>query len=192
LEKDKIDTVCKALFIGGSAGSLEVILSLLPKLKPGLKFPLIIVLHRKNAADSLLSELLAYKTTSRVKEVEDKDPILNGVIYIAPADYHVLIERENYFSLDDSEKVNYSRPSIDVTFESAAEIYTDKLVCILLSGANEDGVTGLKIVKENKGLIIVQNPLTAEVPFMPEHAISHGLADLILTPDEIVSFINLL
>jgi len=192
LEKNKIDIVCKALIIGGSAGSLDVILKLLPNLKRDLKFPIIIVLHRKNSASSLLSELLTNKTNIPVKEVEDKYSIEAGTIYIAPADYHLLIEKENYFSLDDSEKINYSRPSIDVTFESAAEIYKENLVCILLSGANHDGLEGLKIVKENKGLIVIQNSRTAEVPFMPEQAINEGLANLILNPDEMVSFINFL
>ncbi len=190
MEKNKIDIICKALIIGGSAGSLDVILHLLPNLKSGLKFPVIIVLHRKNSADSMLLELLTYKTNIPVKEIEDKYAIENGTIYLAPADYHLLIEKENYFSLDDSEKINYSRPSIDVTFESSSEIYKENLVCILLSGANNDGLEGLKIVKENKGLIVVQNPLTAEVPFMPEQAINEGLADLILNGNEMASFIN--
>ncbi len=190
MEENKIDIICKALVIGGSAGSLEVLLNLLPNLKLGLNFPVVIVLHRKNSADSTLPELFAYKTDIPVKEIEDKFTIENGTIYIVPADYHLLIEQDNYFSLDDSEKINYSRPSIDVTFESAAEIYKENLVCILLSGANNDGVDGLKIVKENKGLIVVQDPLTAEVPFMPQQAIHEGLADLILTPSQLAAFIN--
>ncbi|MBC7381402.1 MAG: chemotaxis protein CheB [Bacteroidia bacterium] len=190
MEKDQININCKALIIGGSAGSIDVILMLLPHLKAGFKFPIIMVLHRKNSTDSKLSELFSNKTKILVKDIEDKDPVKDGTIYIAPADYHLLIESTGVFSLDASEKVNFSRPSIDVTFESAADVYQDKLVCILLSGANADGVLGLKKVKSKKGMSVVQEPTNAKVPFMPEMAIKNKQVDIILNDNEIAAFIN--
>ena len=178
------------LVIAGSAGSLDVILTVFQKLKPDFKPVIIIVMHRKNTGDSMLAELFAYKTKIPIREIEDKDPLAAGTIYLAPADYHLLIEKNNTFSLDDSEKINYSRPSIDVTFESAAEIFGSSLVCILLSGANADGVKGLIAVKENGGMAVVQEPSTAEVPYMPEQAILGLKVDLILRADELADFIN--
>src|ERR1700733_14544058 len=141
--------VCKLIIIGGSAGSLGGILKGVPSLNESRSVPVIIVMHRKNEQKSLLTLLLSDKTNLKVKEAEEKESILPGCIYIAPADYHLLIEHDLTFSLDDSEKVNYCRPSIDVTFESAAYTYKNGLVCILLSGANADGVKGLKKVKKN-------------------------------------------
>lgn len=190
MAEGQINTRCEALIIAGSAGSLDVILKVLPALSPQRGFPVIIVLHRKFNAESVLSDLFSYRTVIPVKEIEDKEEIKNNRIYIAPADYHLLIENKNLFSLDDSEKVNYSRPSIDVTFESAADIYKNNLVCILLSGANADGVEGLKKVKQNNGRTAVQEPSTAESPYMPEQAIHHAVADIVLKTEEIAAFIN--
>jgi two-component system, chemotaxis family, protein-glutamate methylesterase/glutaminase len=188
LEKGKV--VCKALVIGGSAGSIDVLLALLPEIKTSVLFPIVIVLHRRNAPESFLTELLSHKTRLPVTEVDDKERILPGHIYVAPPDYHLLFENEEYFSIDASDKVNYSRPSIDVSFESAAEIFHENLVCILLSGANADGASGLKHVKKNGGRTVVQEPSTAKVAFMPEQAILNNQADLVLTPDEIAVLIN--
>lgn len=181
---------CKALVIGGSAGSLEVLLKILPDLDPNLSFPIIIVVHRKNGRDFLLAELLSSKTTLKVKEVEEKETIMEKTIYIAPSDYHLLIEKDNTFSLDYSEKINYSRPSIDVTFQSAAEIYEAQLACLLLSGSNADGVNGLKAVKSYGGKVLVQAPQTAAVDYMPAQAISIVNVDEILTPEAMADYIN--
>ncbi len=138
------------LAIGGSAGSLEFIIRTLPLFWTSLGIAVIIVLHRKSNGDSTLTNLLATRTSLVVKEVEEKESILPGVIYIAPPDYHVLIEKDYTFSLDYSEKVNYSRPSIDITFESAADVYGQRLACLLLSGSNADGVAGMKAVKAGR------------------------------------------
>jgi len=161
----------RLLVIGGSAGSLEIIIQLLPTLPLQLPFAVIVVVHRKNA-DSVLTELLGEKTGLPVKEAEEKDEIRPGTIYIAPADYHLLVEKDGTLSLDYSEKLHYSRPSIDATFETAAEAYGDSLACLLLSGANADGAEGLRFVKENGGLTIVQDPSEAAVAYMPQQAIS--------------------
>jgi len=185
-----MDIKHKLIVIGGSAGSLEVILQILPALNPNLNVPVIIVIHRRNSYKSLLATLLSTKTGLKVKEAEEKENILPGNIYLAPADYHLLIEKNFTFSLDLSEKVNYSRPSIDVTFECAAEAYGSNILCILLSGANSDGVEGLKTVKENGGIAAIQDPATAEVSFMPLQALQHVAIDHIFKVAEIAHFIN--
>lgn len=181
---------CKALVIGGSAGSLEVLLKILPELSTDLSFPIIIVVHRKQGTDFLLSDLLTSKTKLKVKEVEEKEDVNAQTIYIAPSGYHLLIEKDLTFSLDYSEKVNFSRPSIDVTFQSAAEVYTNKLACLLLSGSNADGVNGLKAVKINGGLALAQDPTTAAMGYMPEQAILNIQIDQILKPEEMATYIN--
>jgi two-component system, chemotaxis family, protein-glutamate methylesterase/glutaminase len=189
MEENQLVNPCEVLIFGGSAGSLTVLFALLPSLKPDFPFSIILVLHRKNSVDSSLSELFGVKTPIPVREVEDKDPLLPGIIYIAPADYHLLIEKNHTFSLDYSEKVNFSRPSIDVTFESAAEIYGPRLVAIILSGANEDGSKGLAAVKAAGGVIIAQQPSSAQIPMMPQSAIAYNKIDQILTPEEISTYI---
>ena len=138
----------------------------------------------------MLTDLLVSKTKLAVKEIEEKEIIQNATLYISPPNYHLLIENNKTFSLDASEKVNYSRPSIDVTFESAAEVYVENLVCLLLSGSNSDGTRGLQKVKENGGMVIIQNPASAIVPFMPEYASGHVEADAILDTEEMTAFIN--
>jgi len=183
---------CEALIIGGSAGSLDVLLKVLPAIDTLINFTIIIVVHRKQGMDSLLCDLLSSKTTIKVKEVEEKEKILPRTIYIAPSDYHLLLEKDLTFSLDYSEKVNYSRPSIDVTFQSAAEVYTNKLVCLLLSGSNADGVNGLITVSSYEGETAAQDPTTAQVDYMPAQAILRANIDHVLTIDEMAAYINAL
>jgi two-component system, chemotaxis family, protein-glutamate methylesterase/glutaminase len=183
-------TDCKLVLIGGSAGSLEVLIQVLPKLHVFSAFALVIILHRKNSDDNLLEGLISLKTKIPVKEIEDKTPLEAGNIYVAPADYHLLFEKDGLLSLDVSDKVNYSRPSIDVVFQSAADAYGEGAVGILLSGANADGTEGLKTIKAEGGRVVVQDPATAEMPYMPQYAINHLDAHYILTPEEITEFIN--
>ncbi len=190
MAESKLTISCKAVVIGGSAGGLDVLLKVLPSLSTSFSFTVIIVLHRKNSVDSTLESLLASRTKIPVKEVEDKDLISPGTIYIAPADYHLLIEPDLTFSLDDSEKVNYSRPSLDVTFESAADVFGPDLVGILLSGANADGTQGLVAVKKAGGTTVVQKPETAQTPFMPQQAIANAPIDSILDIPELIALVN--
>jgi len=190
MEKDKLNKRCEVLVIGGSAGSIDALLQLFPTLPGSLSFAMIIVLHRKNSADSTLTDILAARTRLPVNEVDDKDPVLPGHIYLAPADYHLLIERTRLFSLDDSEKVNYSRPSLDVTFESAADSYGPSLVGVLLSGANADGTQGLAAIKKAGGVIIAQKPESAKVAYMPQQAILNTDIDFIFDMPELASFIQ--
>ncbi|MDF7820051.1 chemotaxis protein CheB [Runella sp. MFBS21] len=181
---------CKVVVIGGSSGSLEVLLELLPDLPSPMPFVLIVVVHRKNSNDSSLADLFSYKTSLPIQEVEDKDVIEKGHIYLAPADYHLLLEKNGFFSLDDSEKVNYSRPALDVTFESVADVCGRSSVAILLSGANADGTQGLKAIQKAGGVTVVQKPDTAKVPFMPQQAINQGVADWILDIPQITALIQ--
>lgn len=190
MEENAMNSNCKVLIIGGSAGSLEALLQIIPNLERLNNFSLVIVLHRKSCDDTTLEELFALKTEIPVKEVEDKTPLVPGNIYIAPADYHLLFEKSGVLSLDISEKVNYSRPSIDVSFESVVEAYGNSVVGILLSGANADGTEGLKAIKEAGGKVIVQDPETAGMPFMPQSAIDNLQADAILNIPDLLRFIS--
>jgi len=180
----------KLLVIGGSAGSLQVILSLLAVIGEDFPMPVLIVLHRNGGFESNLEELFSLRTNLPIREVEEKDQLRAGTIYLWPADHHVLLEKDHSFSLDYSERVHFSRPSIDVIFRSAADIFGPGLVCLLLSGANADGTEGMQYVQEKGGLTIVQDPATADVPYMPQQAISRMKVDFIIPTDEIPGFIH--
>lgn len=184
------NTKTELVVIGGSAGSLQVILEMLKKIKTELSFPILLVVHRKASSTNVLQTLLQQFVPMEVIEVDDKTEIEINKIYIVPADYHLLFEDKKMMSLDFSEKMNYSRPSIDVTFKSAAEVYGENLVGILLSGANADGVEGLGFIKKNKGRVWIQEPATAEVDYMPKHAVQEVDYDLIITPDNLADYIN--
>jgi two-component system chemotaxis response regulator CheB len=192
MEKDSLKRSFNLVVIGGSAGSFDVILKIIGQLKPEFKIPVIIVLHRKIDTENVIVEVISSRTILQVKEVEDKELLTDRTIYIAPADYHLLIEKDLVLSLDASEKVNYCRPSIDVTFQSASEVFESSLACILLSGANADGVEGLREVKAAGGLTIVQDPKTAEVSYMPQQAIDNVPVDLVVMPDELAEILNTL
>jgi two-component system chemotaxis response regulator CheB len=179
MAQENIGRKAELLVIGGSAGSLEAILQLLPALPETKSFAIVLVMHRRTG-ESVLTELLSDKTTWQVKEAEEKEPVLPGTIYIAPADYHLLIEQDKTLSLDYSEKVHYSRPSIDVTFETAADVYGASLVALLLSGANQDGTQGLKKIKAKGGYVMVQDPVEAAVPYMPQFAVERVGVDEVL------------
>lgn len=178
------------LMIGGSAGSLDVVLRILDGLPKTINLSIVIVLHRKSSSDSSLTRLLDIRSAVSVKEAEEKEKIIPGMIYVAPADYHLLIERDHTFSLDSSEKVQFSRPSIDVTFQSAAEVYKSSTAALLLSGANSDGSEGMKAIADMDGLTIVQNPVTAEVPFMPKAAIMATVVDYVTATKDLPDLIN--
>jgi len=181
---------CEALIIGGSAGSLDVLLEIFPALRKDIRFPIVLVVHRKPSNESLLTDLLKSRTTLTVGEAEEKEFLAPGKVFIAPADYHMLIEEDRSISLDYSEKINYSRPSIDVTFQSAAEVFKEKLVCILLSGSNSDGVEGLKCVNSFGGKAVIQNPDTAIMPYMPQQAALNVVPNVILDSRDMADYIN--
>lgn len=183
-------TNTELVLIGGSAGSLQVILEMIKNISEKLNFPIILVLHRKAHSTNILQTLLQQFISTEVVEIDDKTDIRKNKIYIVPADYHLLFENKKTMSLDSSEKMNYSRPSIDVTFKSAAEVYGKTLVGILLSGANADGVEGLAYIKRNNGKVWIQDPKTAEVDYMPKHAVEEVKYDLLIKPDNLADYIN--
>jgi two-component system chemotaxis response regulator CheB len=178
------------IVIGGSAGSLQVILEMIKNLDDILDFSVLLVVHRKAHSTSILPTLLQQFTSIEVIEIEDKTDIQKNKIYIVPADYHLLFEDKKKVSLDSSEKMNYSRPSIDVTFKSAAETFGENVIGILLSGANADGVEGLNYIKKNNGKVWIQNPESAEVDYMPRQAIEQVQYDLVIEPKDLAEYIN--
>ena len=178
------------LIIGGSAGSLDVISFLLPKLIFPITYSIVIVVHRKQGIDDLLTGLLQNGSSLPVREAREKEIIRAGTIYLAPPDYHLLFENNKTFSLDHSEKVNFSRPSIDVSFESASHVFKENVLGLLLSGANQDGTAGLKQIKKMGGKIIIQDPESASFPYMPMHAMQVTLPDAVLAKGEMSNYIH--
>nr|WP_294894352.1 chemotaxis protein CheB [uncultured Pedobacter sp.] len=190
MEKSDLKNQVELLVIGGSAGSFNVLLEIIPRIKTPINFAIVIVLHRKSGLNSSISEVFKLRTTLNVFECEDKDPIVAGNIYFAPADYHLLIEKDHTFSLDYSEKLNYSRPAIDITLKVAADLYQEKIGAILLSGANSDGAEGIFYVHKKNGTTIVQDPVSAEIDTMPKEALKLFKPDFVADIDEIVNLIN--
>lgn len=174
--------------IGASMGGrkvLELLLSQLPDLFP---WPIVIVQHRSKDADGALSEFLQRKCKAAVKEAEDKEPIAQGRIYLAPPDYHLLIE-DGRFCLSTEAPVRHARPSIDVTLESAAQAYGEKVVGIILTGSSEDGAQGALRIHESGGLVLIQDPKTAEAAAMPEAALEASGGKL-MSISEIAGFLG--
>lgn len=184
------DLKTNLVVVGGSAGSLQVILTMVKDLGGDLNFPIVLILHRKAQAESILPKLLQQFSSIEVLEIEDKTEIKKNKIYIVPSDYHLLFEDKNTVSLDGSEKMNYSRPSIDVTFRSAAEVFGQNVVGVLLSGANADGVEGLRYIKKNDGTVWIQDPETADVDYMPRQAVQNVDYDLIIKPNDLADHIK--
>ncbi|PBQ34523.1 chemotaxis protein CheB [Sphingobacteriaceae bacterium] len=179
----------QAVVIGGSAGSIPVlntIIAALPKLFP---LPVIVCVHRmKNVAEGI-KEVFELNANCALFEPNDKEPILPGNIYIAPSNYHLLIGSDKTFSLSTDRLVNYSRPAIDLTFQTAAKVYKSGLIGILLTGANKDGAHGMLAVKNNGGTTIVQDPEECSAPFMPAAALALKCVDYIFTERKIISFL---
>jgi two-component system chemotaxis response regulator CheB len=156
--------------VGTSWGGLNALRELVGSLPADFRIPTVLVQHRHRESDHLLSMFLQERTRLPVAEVEDKMPIEPGTLFVAPADYHLLIDRGN-FTLSTEAPVRYSRPSIDVTFYSAADAYDASTIGVVLTGANADGSRGLRRIFDRGGLAIVQDPKTAESPTMPSAAI---------------------
>ena len=178
------------IVIGGSAGSLPVLMQII-KLLTGSFVPILIVIHRQKNVSSELTKIFSEVNRNiEIVEPEDKEPIRPSAVYVAPQNYHLLIEKDKTFSLDYSEPVRFSRPSIDVTFESASLVFKNTLAAVLLSGANNDGTDGLAQVVEQGGVAIAQEPSTADYPAMPLHAINAIHHIRVLDPLKICKFIN--
>ena len=166
--------------IGTSLGGLQALITLLDGLPAAFPLPLVVVQHRSAGPESGIREVLQQHTGLIVTEVEDKEAIVGGRVYLAPADYHLLVEPDGTFALSIEGPVRYARPSIDVLFESAADVYRERVVGVLLTGASVDGARGAQRIKQRGGWLIVQDPATAESKVLPE-------AGLAATPvDEVV------
>ncbi len=178
------------LLIGGSAGSFKLMFKVVQFLPADLNKSVIIVMHRKRNFASEIERLFARNSLMKLREIGDKDIIDKNTIYVAPANYHVLIEGTGHFALDVSDPVWFSKPSIDITFESAAEVFKNKCTAILLSGANQDGAAGLLKLRDAGSLTIAQDPDDAELPEMPREAINMKAADYVLNTTEIIELLR--
>ena len=179
----------EAVVIGASNGGLNALQTILSGLAGGFSGALLIVQHRKADVEDLLSQLLRRICPLPVLAVTDKLQIFPGHVYVAPANYHMLVERNKRLSLSVDAHVSYSRPSIDVLFETAAEAYRSSLLAVLLTGANYDGTAGIQKVKACGGITIAQDPISAESSIMPQSAIDSGCVDHIVPLAEIADFV---
>lgn len=178
------------IVIGTSAGGVDMLKKLAPAFKKSGKIKVAIVIHISPSGPNLIPSLLQDDCSMRVKEAEPGEPMEADTIYIAPPDYHLCVEPNQIISLSTEEAVQFSRPSIDVLFDSAAFAYGNKVLGILLTGANSDGSVGLKTIKDAGGTTIVQRPEDAEWEVMPASALEIMKPDYILTTEEIKKFIQ--
>ncbi len=180
----------KYIVIGGSAGSFQTVLKILETLPKGYPYAVILVLHRLKNVKGGFIEALSVKSKLKLIEPKDKTKIEASKIYLAPSNYHLYVEFDNTFVLSTEETVNHSRPSIDITFSSIAFSFKEKVVGILLSGANRDGAEGLLNIAKNGGYTIVQEPENAQIQTMPQAAINLFEPNKIFTDDQIVDFLK--
>ncbi len=170
----------EAVVIGGSAGAVDALVGLLPVLPPGYRLPVVCIVHMPADRESRLAALFDERTALPVREAQDKQSIEPGKVYFAMPGYHLSVERDRSFSLSCEAPVHFARPAIDVLMESAADAYGPGLAGILLTGANQDGATGMQRIHACGGLTVVQDPAEAQAPTMPEQAIRRFTPDLIL------------
>jgi two-component system chemotaxis response regulator CheB len=182
----------KAVVIGASAGAVQALLTILPVLPASYPLPVLVVVHVPADRDNALVPLLQSKCRLPVKEAEDKEALTGGVVYFAPSDYHLLVETDGALALSRDEPVNYSRPSIDVLFESAADLFETGLVGIILTGANDDGAAGLRAVVAAGGAAIVEDPAQAYAAAMPQAALQACPAATVMSLEAIGSYLSTL
>jgi two-component system, chemotaxis family, protein-glutamate methylesterase/glutaminase len=179
----------EAVALGASAGGVQALLALLGPLPRGYTLPLVLVLHLPPDRDSALPEVLAARLALQVREARDKEAIAPGTLYIAPPGYHLLVETDRTLSLSCDPPLHFSRPSIDMLFESAAVAYGQALAGVVLTGANEDGAEGLACIHRHGGLTVVQDPAEAQIATMPQAAIGRHRPDFILRLSDIQRFL---
>jgi len=173
------------IVIGASAGAVDALSHILPALPAGFPLPIAVVVHLPPDRKSVLAELYASRCQVAVKEAEDKEPLLPGTVYFAPPDYHLLLEQDRRLSLSSDEPVQYSRPSIDVLFESAVDAFDSGVVGVVLTGANNDGAAGLRRIERQGGIVIVQDPEHAYSPVMPKAGAAACLNPMIVPLEKI-------
>lgn len=182
----------EAIAIGASSGGVEALTRVLPALPADTRASVFVVLHLPRERESLLVDVFAPRCKLPVREVHDKDPIAAGTIYFAPPEYHLLIDDGPQLALSMDEPVEFSRPSVSVLFETAAAVYGDRLLALLLTGAGRDGASGMQAVQRAGGVTVVQQPASAHMPQMPEAALDRISADHVLTLDEIMTMFQAL
>lgn len=175
----------RAVVVGVSAGGVDTLPCLLEMLAPDFALALVIVQHLHPFQDDYFVQRLGGICRLPVKEAQEKEGVQAGVVYLAPPNYHLLIEADRTFSLCVGEKVNFSRPSIDVLFETAAEAYGGELIGVILTGASRDGAAGLRCIMEKGGLAIIQDPRTAKFPAMPLAALEATRVDRVWRLEQI-------
>jgi two-component system chemotaxis response regulator CheB len=188
--KYNLNNTYKAVVIGGSAGSFQGIAKILSQMPKNFPLPIIMCLHRLKHVRNGFVEALSLKSMLQVVEPFDKESIKKGIVYLAPSNYHMSIELGNYFAMSTEDMVNNSRPAIDLTLGTAGYVYRDKLIGILLSGANRDGGMGMKHIKDKGGLTIVQEPSECMIDTMPKAALSLTKIDYVLKIDQIIEFLK--
>jgi two-component system chemotaxis response regulator CheB len=180
---------CAAVVIGTSAGGVDALSALLPSLPADGRAAVFVVIHLPRERPSLLADLFAAKCAAPVREAQDKEPVEPGTVYFAPPDYHLLVDAGPQLSLSADELVNFSRPSVDVLFESAADVYGRHLLGLVLTGASHDGAAGLAAVQRAGGRAVVQRPATAQVAIMAEAALRRVPSAASLSLPEIASLL---
>jgi two-component system chemotaxis response regulator CheB len=180
----------EVLVIGASAGAIEALSVILPSVPLAARIPVVVVVHLPPNRPSLLPDLFTPRCRALAREPEDKHPASPGTIWFAPPNYHLLLERDRSFSLSVDEPVRFSRPSIDVLFESTADAYGADSCAIVLTGANEDGARGARAIRDAGGLVVVQDPDTADAKEMPRAVIALANPQLIASLPEIAEFIR--
>ena len=181
--------IYEAIVMGVSSGGLSALKTLFSRLPKDFNTPIIIVQHNNPLSENLWIKLLNDKSNLEIKEADEKESIEPGKVYIAPPNYHLLIEKNKTFTLTVDERINFARPSIDVLFESAADAYRNKLIGIVLTGSNNDGTDGIKRIQEYGGLVVIQDPKTAESAYMPASAMAAVQPDYVLPLESIADLL---
>ncbi|RMO94580.1 Protein-glutamate methylesterase [Pseudomonas syringae pv. philadelphi] len=174
-----------AIVVGASAGGVEALLRIFSALRPGFSLPVLTVLHLPDDRRSQLAHVFQNRLQIPVKEADDKEDIVPGTLYFAPSSYHLSVESDRSLSLSQEDRVFYSRPSIDILFDSAADAYGSRLAGVLLTGANNDGARGLLQIRKNGGFTVIQDPLQAQASTMPEAALALHSPDYLLSLTDI-------
>ena len=180
----------RIVVVGASAGGFSALQTIFSELGSAFNFPILVCKHLGKSDGKGLVDVLANRTGAAVLLSQDKLPMHNGYIYMAPGNYHLQVESRNTLSLSIDERVCHSRPAIDVLFESAAYIFGENVTAIVLTGATSDGAAGVRAVKDAGGKVVVQSPESAEVKIMPKAAIKTGCADAILDLTDIADYLK--
>jgi len=192
LEQAVLGRTTEAVVIGASAGGVNALMQVLPALPRGYRLPIVVVIHVKSGRQNHLVEVFQQRVAIPVREAGDKEDLIPGTLYFAPAGYHLLLENDRSFSLSCDAPLHFTRPAIDITMETAADVYGAGLAGVLLTGANEDGAAGMAAIGRAGGLTVVQDPNEADVAVMPQEAINVRAPDLVLPLEQIKQLLLML